>query len=182
MPAWLALAAILLLAACGPAMVEKPMTAPEMPVEFAPSEIAGGKSEYFRVYDDARGTDVRRMVTTGKAGVAVVDYRSTVGDYVFRDTALRNVLAEMLGEKGTPSWGGSGIVRHGAGWTEWQAFELDPGDLSCIGFQRELKRHIEAGGAESAAQALVIGFLCRERPAMSEADATRLAAALRTRG
>jgi hypothetical protein len=180
MPARLSLSAIALLVACGPTVVEKPMTAQEMPVEFAPSELTGGRSEHSRAYDNARGTDVRRMVTTARSGIAVVDYRSTVGDYVFTDTALRNALSEMLGG-GTPSWGDSGVVRHGAGWTEWQAFVLDPGELRCIGLRRELKRHAEADGGTYAVQALVIGFLCRKEPAMSEADATRLAAALRPR-
>lgn len=78
------------------------MTAPEMPVQFAPSELAGGSSEYQRAYDNARGTDIRRMITTGRSGIAVVDYRSTIGDYIFLGTSLQNALAPMLAEDRAP--------------------------------------------------------------------------------
>jgi hypothetical protein len=152
-----------------------------MSVEFAPSEIAGGKSEYSRAYDAARGTDLRRMVTGRGSSFAVVDLMSTVGDHVFYSSALRTSLGAMLGADLVPSWGESGTLHEGAVSTDWQGFELQPGDLRCMGLKRELRLHPEAGAAVNAAQAMVVGFLCRKRPAMTDRDAARLSSALRTR-
>jgi hypothetical protein len=79
------------------------------------------------------------------------------------------------------AWGDSGSTGSGAVGTDWQAFELTADGLrmGCMGLRRELRHHAEVGNVPNTAQAIAVGYLCRQGPAMNEDDAGRVAAALR---
>jgi hypothetical protein len=179
MRAVLALLSILSATACaGAGMSERPMTADEMPIAFAPQKVSGGEPSFDRAYDNRIGADVRRMVVTSRRGTAVMIYQSVVGDYVFSGSSLQDSLRRLVADDQEITWGASGSTRQGATATEWQVFDLQPSGVGCMGLRRELRQHAEIGNVPNAAQAIAIGFLCRQGSAMSEPDAIRLAAVL----
>ena len=71
MRTWLAILPPLWLAACaGAGMSEKPITADEMPVVFAPQEVMDGEPKYDRVYNGRTGADYRRMTIGSRRAFA----------------------------------------------------------------------------------------------------------------
>ncbi|HMR34035.1 MAG TPA: hypothetical protein PKA13_23335 [Geminicoccaceae bacterium] len=182
MRTWLAILPPLWLAACtGGGMSEKPITADEMPVVFAPQEVMDGEPKYDRVYNGRTGADYRRMTVGSRRAFAEMLYLSTVGDYVFRGAALQQSVRQMIKEDLEITWGDSGTTSRGAVETRWQAFELnaDGVRMGCMALRRELKHHAEVGNVPDTAQAIALGYLCRQGPAMTEGDAVRIAAVLR---
>lgn len=180
----LALLLPLLMNACmGAGVTEKPLTAEEMPVVFAPQEVMDGEPKYERVYDDRTGADIRRMTTTVRRAAAVAVYQSLPGDYVFSGATLRASLERMVSPDAQVVWGDSGSLTRVAVATDWQAFELtvDGAHIGCMGVRRELRHHAEAGNMPNSAQALAVAYLCRQGPPMTGNDAVRVAAVLRER-
>lgn len=184
MRVWLLVLPILSSAACtGVGMSEKPLTAGEMPVVFAPQEVMDGEPKYERVYDDRTGGDFRRMTVLSRRAFAEMLYLSITGDYVFAGAALQQSLRQMIRDDAEIAWGDSGTVTRGAVETRWQAFELTADDarMGCMGLRRELRHHAEVGNVPNTAQAVALGYLCRQGPAMDQDDAVRVAAVLRER-
>ena len=179
MRAWLFRLPILSLGTCtGAGRSEKPLTAEEMPVVFAPQEVMDGEPKYTRAYDDRTGADYRLMTTISRRAAAVAVYQSVPGDYVFSGAALRESLSRMISDGAEIAWGDSGSITRGAVATDWQAFELtvDGAHIGCMGVRRELKHHAEVGNLPNTAQALAVAYLCRQGPAMTADDAVRMAA------
>ena len=174
-----ALAIVLILGGCAaPQMAETPMTAAEMPVAFEMNGLSARPPEYHRVYDSARGTDLRQMVLVGGSKFAIVSQVSVTGNYVLKERSTQSWIASGLGTDQTPSWGQSGSLDGGAGRTKWQAFDL--ADRHCLGLTREADWHGEAGGDRSAARAMIVAIYCRTGTAPLEAaEAERVAAAIR---
>ncbi len=175
----LCLTSLLVLAACA-GVEQRPMTAEEMP---QPSRCRALPPRHpaapQRAYDQATGTDFRRMVLRGGSKFAVVQYASVTGAYFWRDRDTRSWIASTLPSKLEPSWGASGSLGDAASPTTWQSFDLKD-NVRCVGLKRDADWHAEATGALSSAKALIVAIYCRPGTAPLDPNEARdVSAALR---
>lgn len=159
----LAGAALFLLAGCSleRQMAVRPLTADAMPVSFGYGALARGTHTYTQAVDRNFGTDVKRMVIDGPDEWAIVDVRSTVGNYVFRSLDPKTVARTLVRDQSDLAWGADGgTVRDGAWPVNWHRFTMADTNASCLALVRNLANHNEAGLGTWSTQ-LVGALYCR---------------------
>lgn len=159
----LAGAALFLLAGCSldRQMTVQPLTAEDMPVLFGYGSLARGTHTYSQAIDRNFGTSVKRMVIESPSEWAIVDVRSTVGNYVFRSLDPKKVGPTLVRDGSDLAWGpDGGTVRDGAWPVNWHRFTMADTNASCLALVRNLANHNQAGLGTWSTQ-LVGALYCR---------------------
>jgi hypothetical protein len=151
------------LAACAETkLVEREVTAEEVPIRFAYRGLRPDDARYDGADEPRNGMTVRSASYEGRDEFAIFSVMQTLGDTVFPRQPAKSFVRGMLKEDAKVEWDGSGDIL-GARQTSWQGFRLveENGSLACVGLRRSLREHIEAPFGDYS-QSLLVGFYCRE--------------------
>lgn len=178
-----ALAGLLLLAACSTdqAMQPRELAAEDMPLRFAYGGLRAEEARRRVVSDPHRGTEARQLLMARDGEMASFELITTIGDYVLLHKDTRFWIRSGVPEDEAIVWQETGRLG-GTRATELQTFAVPGWQVNCVGMQRALREHIEAGFGDGV-QALAIGYYCRQGEApIGMEEARTIAAALQARG